>query len=439
MSFESLLPLTMFFSLFFFLLLGFPVAFTLSGTALIFAVIGHLLDVFILSDLNFIPMRIWGIMQNFTLVAVPMFVMMGVLLEKSGVAEELFSCINKALRGRAGALSSSVVIVGALLAATTGIVGATVVTLGLLALPAMLKGNYSKEFSCGLIAASGTLGQLIPPSIVLIVLADIMGIAVGDLFAAAIGPGLLLITFYLIYGFLSQRSRFSKNELNDQPKVSLIEIVRSLFPILVLVILVLGSILFGLASPTEASGCGAVGAIIITAFKQKLSFNLLKDSLEQTVFITSMVFMLLIGAQFFGVVFRGLSGDIVIENIINQYIGSPQIVLLLIMIVVFILGFFLDFLEICFVVLPIFLPILKATNYDLLWVAVLIAINLQTSFLTPPFGFSLFYLKGVSPKEINTIDIYKGAMPFVALQLVVIVLISSFPSIALWLPKVFLK
>lgn len=441
MTIETLLPITMFVALLAMLLLGYPVAFTLAGTALLFGLLGHFLDLFYLTDLGFIPNRIWGIIGNFTLVAVPLFVFMGLTLEKAGIAEDLLKTFSRIYANYRGSLILTVIIVGGFLAASTGIVGATVVTMGVLTLPSMMEQGYDKRLSCGAVAASGTLGQIIPPSIVLVLLGDIMNVDVGDLFIGAIFPGLILVGLYLAYTaariFFNSDLAPSIDNRNEKPTIH--EILSSLLPPLFLMCVVLGSILFGFASPTEAAACGASGALLVAASKKKLTLPLLKSINEHTVRITAMVFAILIGAQFFGVVFRGLGGDDVIIDLIAQFELHPGVVLFAIMLLIFVLGFFLDFLEICFIVIPIVMPILSDLGYSPLWVGILIAINLQTSFLTPPFGFSLFYLKGVAPNSIKTTDIYQGIMPFVVIQIFVLSLVAMFPGIILWLPTVFFE
>lgn len=434
---EELIPLLMFPVLLIFLLSGYPVAFILSGTALLFAGLGHYLDIFYLDDLGFLPSRIFAIVSNFTLLAVPLFVFMGITLEKSGVAEQLLQTISYLLRRVRSSMTLAVIVVGALLAASTGIVGATVVTMGVLSLPTMLQSGYKKELACGTIAASGTLGQIIPPSIVLVLLGDMMNVDVGDLFAGAIFPGILLVGLYIAYVLgVSFLDKSSEDRIEPALKpASTKEIFAALIPPLLLVTLVLGTILFGIASPTEAASCGAVGAIFIGFWKGKLNWKVCRNIGIETAQTTSMVFMILIGAQFFGVVFRGLSGDEVITDIIQNLQWGPYWVLLALMLILFVLGFFLDFLEICFIVIPIVLPIMTGLGFDPLWLAILIAVNLQTSFLTPPFGFALFYLKGVAPPEVSTMDIYRGVMPFVAIQIFALFILAVFPQIVLWLPK----
>jgi len=444
MESASLLPLLMFPVLFLFLLSGFPVAFVLAGVSLLFAVLGYWLEMFFWEDLGFIPSRIFGIISNMTLVAVPLFVFMRMILERSGIATDLLKTISDLFRKFQSSLSFAVVLVGALLAASTGIVGATVVTMGVLSLPTMLQQGYDKRLACGTIAASGTLGQIIPPSIVLILLGDMMNVDVGDLFAGAILPGLLLVVAYLSYltvkALLQTRHRAKSGHIPVAYQAEAITISRliiNLLPPALLVLLVLGSILGGFASPTEAAGCGAFGAVLVAGIKRRLNWSIIVEVGEKTARTTAMVFWLLLGAQFFGIVFRGLGGDDLIVDSIAAWNLSPYQVLLVFMLVLFVLGFFLDFLEICFIVIPIILPIMVQLDFNLLWIAILVAINLQTSFLTPPFGFALFYLKGVAPPEVKTMDIYLGTLPFVGLQILVLGLLLLFPEIVLWLPRAF--
>lgn len=430
----------MFASLLVIMLTGYPVAFSLAGVALIFAFIGNQLEVFYPEDLAFIPSRIFGIIQNLTLIAVPLFIMMGITLDRSGLAKELLEAMQQVLRKLKGGLAISVVIVGALLAASTGIVGATVVTMGSIALPTMLKWGYQKEISCGTISAAGTLGQIIPPSIVLVLLGDMMNVDVSDLFIGAILPGLGLVLLYILYIWVRVHLQPQLAPLPadlkalDQPSLS--KLLKALLPALSLMIIVLGSILGGLASPTEASACGAVGAWIITVLKGKFNWSMFKEVLEQSVHMTTMVFTILVGAQFFGVVFRGLGGDEVVQSLILDHQIPNTAILLCVMLLMFCMGFFLDFIEICFIVIPVVSPILiNICGYDPLWVAILMAINLQTSFLTPPFGFALFYLKGVAPPEIKTSHLYRGILPFVGIQILALITIMLFPTLVTWLPK----
>ncbi len=424
--------LIMFVVLFLLLIAGFPVAFTLGAVAVAFGSIFLGLDFF-----NLLPHRIWGIMTNFTLLAVPLFVFMGVVLEKSGVAEALLATMGRLFGRVRGGLAISVVIVGAMLAATTGVVGASVVTMAIIALPAMLKNNYHPALAGGTIAASGTLGQIIPPSIILILLGDVIGVPVGELFIAAIVPGALLVILYIAYIiFVSWRNPDLAPAITPDPSQDqhlLVSVVKSMLPPLILILAVLGSIFMGIASPTESAAVGALGAIILAAFHRRLNLKSLHDGLSQTTRLTSMVFMILIGATAFGLVFVGMGGDRLLLELFQSLPGGKWTFLILSMLLVFLLGFFLDFCEICFIVVPIIAPVAIQMGIDPLWFALLIALNLQTSFLTPPFGFSLFYLKA-SAKTLQLQDIYKGVIPFIAIQLVVLAIIIGFPSLTLWLP-----
>lgn len=426
--------LVMFVALFVLLLAGFPVAFTLGSVALAFGSIFLGLDFF-----NLLPLRIWGIMTNFTLLAVPLFVFMGVILEKSGIAEELLDTMGRLFGQIRGGLAVSVVLVGALLAATTGVVGASVVTMAVIALPAMLKRGYSPALASGTIAASGTLGQIIPPSIILILLGDVIGVPVGQLFIAAAVPGAILVIAYMLYiGFVAWRHpdiapAIPIDRENDDHLG--LKVLKSLIPPLLLVLAVLGSIFFGIASPTESAAVGSLGALLLATTHRKLNLANLQAAMQQTTRLTSMVFLILIGATAFGLVFVGMGGDNLILDIFNSLPGGKWSFLILSMLLIFVLGFFLDFIEICFIVVPIIAPVATHLGLDPLWFALLIALNLQTSFLTPPFGFSLFYLKASAPPSLKLQSIYRGILPFVAIQIVVLMLLISFPSIALWLPQ----
>ncbi|MCZ6719683.1 MAG: TRAP transporter large permease subunit [Gammaproteobacteria bacterium] len=422
----------MFFALMAALMFGYPVAFTLGSVALIFGGIFLGLDFF-----NLLPLRIWGVMTNFTLLAVPLFVFMGVVLEKTGLSEDLLETMGLLLGRVHGGLALSVVVVGALMAATTGVVGATVVTMGIIALPAMLKHGYSSPLATGTIAASGTLGQIIPPSVVLIILGDVIGVPVGRLFIAAVVPGLLLVLLFLIaIAVFCWRWPGAAPALRTTDSRGLVtRMLKSLLPPLALVVAVLGSIFFGIASPTESAAVGALGALLLAALHRRLNLSALQDAMRQTTRLTSMVFLILIGATAFGLVFRGMGGDHLVNDIMTQLPGGTWGFVLVSMVLIFILGFFLDFLEITFIVVPILGPIAAVLGIDLLWFTILIAVNLQTSFLTPPFGFSLFYLKAVSPPEVKIQHIYRGILPFVTLQLVCLLLLAAFPGIAVWLPN----
>ena len=421
----------MFLSLMLMLMLGYPVAFTLGAIALLFGGVFLGFDFF-----HLLPLRIWGVMTNFTLLAVPLFIFMGIVLDKSGLAEDLLETMGLLFGRLRGGLAVSVVVVGALLAATTGVVGATVVTMGIIALPTMLRRNYSRQLSTGTIAAAGTLGQIIPPSIVLILLGDVMGVPVGRLFIGAIVPGMLLVALFLVYISLHAWLRpevapaiTAETDENIMRKVFL-----TLLPPLILVVGVLGSIFFGIASPTESAAVGALGALLLAALHGQLSLDRLNEAMRLTTRLTSMVFLILIGATAFGLVFRGMGGDHLVLDVMTNLPGGTLGFLIASMLLIFLLGFFLDFLQICFIVVPILAPIAAGMGVDLLWLAVLIAINLQTSFLTPPFGFSLFYLKAVAPKEIRIQHIYQGIIPFISIQVGTIILLCLFPALITWLP-----
>lgn len=425
--------LVMFAVLFVLLLAGFPVAFTLGAVALAFGSAFLGFDFF-----NLLPHRIWGIMTNFTLLAVPLFVFMGVVLEKSGIAEQLLETMGKLFGRVRGGLAISVVAVGALLAATTGVVGASVVTMTVIALPCMLNRGYSPSLASGTIAASGTLGQIIPPSIILILLGDVIGVPVGELFMGAAVPGLVLVIAYMAYiGFIAWlKPEVAPATPADPADGKLIlSVITHLLPPLALVLAVLGSIFFGIASPTESAAVGALGAMILAACHKRLSLDNITQATQQTTRLTSMVFLILIGATAFGLVFVGMGGDRLIMDIFSNIPGGKWTFIIFSMILIFVLGFFLDFIEICFIVVPIIAPVAIQMGIDPLWFALLIALNLQTSFLTPPFGFSLFYLKASAPPSLKLQHIYKGVMPFVGIQIVVLALIIAYPSIALWLPS----
>ena len=424
--------IVMFLSLMLLLLMGYPVAFTSGAIALVFGIIFLGLDFFAL-----LPLRIWGILTNFTLLAVPLFIFMGVILDRSGIAEDLLETMGKLCGKLNGGLAISVVIVGAMLAATTGVVGATVVTMGIIALPTMLKHNYSPPLASGTIAASGTLGQIIPPSIILILLGEVIGVPVGRLFVGSILPGLLLVTFFVLYILIYAWHKpvvapaLNSKEYNSNHT----SLLKTILPPLTLILAVLGSIFLGIATPTESAAVGAIGALILAACHKKLTLKNLEESMQQTTKLTSMVFMILIGATAFGLVFRGMGGDKLVLDVMTNLPAGVWGFLFVSMLLIFILGFFLDFLQICFIVVPILAPIATEFGIDLLWFAVLIAINLQTSFLTPPFGFSLFYLKAVAPPNVRIQDIYSGIIPFVILQLITIMLLIFIPELITWLPN----
>ena len=512
----EILALSMFATAIVFLLLGFPVAFTLGGTAIVFAFIGVALDMFDTTFLRFLPQRIYGTMTNEVLIAVPLFIFMGTMLERSRIAEELLENMGRLFGKIRGGLGISVILVGALLAASTGIVGATVVTMGLMSLPTMLKRGYNPALAAGTISASGTLGQIIPPSIVLILLGDVIAnayqqaqlemgvfspetVSVGDLFAGALIPGLLLVALYILYQFgWAVFKPDSSPAVTDAEPISLKQILGSLVPPIILIIAVLGSILTGIATPTEAAAVGAIGTVLLagdrlqngsrririaaasliilivlarlidlrinldnppmatkiglvfaalltglfliglaTALKRVFDAQILTEVTQSTTRITSMVFVILLGAALFSLVFRGLEGDEYVHELLTNLPGGPLVVLLSVMLVMFILGFFLDFIEITFVVIPIVAPILLQLGFDPVWLGIMMALNLQTSFLTPPFGFALFYLRGIAPESLKTVEIYKGVIPFVLIQIGLIALLIAFPELITWLPEQF--
>lgn len=446
-------PLAMFLTTFIALIAGYPVALTLAGVALIFALIGTVFGIFNPSDLGFAAGRLFGLVTNQTLIAIPLFVFMGVTLEKTKIAESLLNDLSSIFGQSRSGLAVTVILVGALMAASTGIVGATVVTMSLMALPVMLKAGYDARLATGTISATGTLGQIIPPSIALVLLGDVLSnayqqaqlnqgifapksVSVGDLFAGAIIPGLCLVILYLIYVYtniLLSKSKIDSNQASDQ-KFNILSLLASLAPPLLLIFAVLGSIILGYATPTEAAGIGAAGALLIGIATKRLEFSTIKAISESTLSTTGMVFFILIGASIFSLVFRGFGGDEQIQRVFDAMPGGVTTALVVVMVVIFLLGFILDFIEITFVVVPIVGPVLLAMGVDPIWLGVVIAINLQTSFLTPPFGFALFYLRGVAPSSIETKDIYLGALPFVGLQILILILLFIYPSIATWLP-----
>ena len=451
----ELIPFIMFLTVCLVLLAGYPVAFSLAGTAIAFAVVGTLAGVFDLAFLQALPNRLFGIMENTTLIAVPLFVFMGIMLEKSRLAEDLLSSMADLFGRFRSGLGVSVVIVGALLAASTGIVGATVVTMGLMSLPTMLKRGYSASQATGIISATGTLGQIIPPSIALVLLGDTLSsayqqaqlnmgifnpktVSIGDLFVGAIVPGMILVLLYCSYVIFVARPQASALEVQVEPmeRAELLKVLGNLLPPVFLIILVLGSILTGAATPTEAAGVGAFGALILAAVKGKLSLVRLREVVQGTTEITAMVFLILIGAAIFSLVFRGFGGEELVEQFFADLPGGLVTATLLVMIVIFLLGFILDFIEITFVVVPIIGPVLLAMGLDPIWLGVMIAINLQTSFLTPPFGFALFYLRGVAPDSVQTSDMYRVVIPFIVMQLMLMLLLALWPELVTWLPSV---
>ncbi|MEO3433043.1 TRAP transporter large permease subunit [Inquilinus sp. CAU 1745] len=453
----EILSVTLFFGVIGFLMLGFPVAFTLAGVSLLFAGIGYAFGVFDPRDFGFITPRWFGYMTNEVLVAVPLFVFMGVVLERSKIAEALLETMGKLFGSMRGGLGLSVIIVGALLAASTGVVGATVVTMGLLSLPAMLRAGYSPKLASGIICASGTLGQIIPPSTVLIFMGDIIQganaeaqrelgnfapsvVSVGDLFAGAFIPGLSLVVLYLLYTLIVATFRPKAAPalvMTAEDKANLgRDVLVSLLPPFLLIIAVLGSILAGVATPTESASVGAVGAMVLAALNRQLNYRTLRQVMVSTMQISSMVFIILFGASLFALVFRTLGGDVLLEEFLAQLPGGAIGAMLFVMILMFVLGFILDTFEIIFIVMPLTAPILLKMGIDPVWLGVIIGVNLQTSFLTPPVGFSLFYLRSVAPREVKTTDIYKGVAPFVLLQITGIALLWFFPQLATWLPSV---
>ena len=450
---EGQLALAMFVVVCGILLLGFPVALTLGGTALGFAALGVLLGHFDAAYLTALTGRIFGTMSNETLVAVPLFILMGVVLERAKIAEDLLANLAGMFGARPGGLGLAVILVGALLAASTGIVGATVVTMGVLALPTMLRAGYQPQLAAGTICATGTLGQIIPPSIALVLLGDTMSsayqqaqlkmnivntqtVSVGDLFVGAIVPGIVLVFLYLAYVLIRATVQPSSAPPATVEETEMRSVVTAVLPPLGLIGLVLGSILVGAATPTEAAGVGAVGALLLALSRGALSLPVLQDISQSTLFTTSMVFLILIGAALFSLVFRGFGGDTMIESFFDALGGGPHTALLVVMLVMFLLGFILDFIEITFVVVPVVGPILLAMGFDPVWLGIMIAVNLQTSFLTPPFGFALFYLRGVAPDTVSTGAIYSGVLPFVLIQLLLLALMWWWPNLVLWLPGV---
>jgi tripartite ATP-independent transporter DctM subunit len=448
---DGYIALYMFAAICLLLMLGYPVAFTLAGTALAFAAVGVIAGHFDPAFLGALPARIFGTINNDTLIAVPLFILMGVILEKSRIAEDLLGTMSRSFGSLRGGLGIAVILVGMLLAASTGIVGATVVTMGLMSLPSMLKAGYSPSLAAGTICATGTLGQIIPPSIALVLLGDVLSnayqqaqlnmgifnpktVSVGDLFVGAVIPGLLLVLLYLAYilGIARLRPQLAPN-IQTEP-VALSELLSSLAPPLILIAVVLGSILAGAATPTEAAGVGAIGALLLALAKGEMPLPRLREAVTDALRITCMVFMILIGAAVFSLVFRGFGGEDLIHHWFQQMPGGVFGATLVVMVVIFLLGFILDFIEITFVVVPIVGPVLLMMGLDPIWLGIMIAINLQTSFLTPPFGFALFYLRGVAPPELRTSAIYRGVIPFIIIQLLVLWALWIWPALATWLP-----
>jgi tripartite ATP-independent transporter DctM subunit len=433
---DQTLGALMFVGMIAFLFFGFPVAFSLTFTGLFFGSIAVALGLIQANFFDILPIRIWGTMTNFTLLAVPLFVFMGVALEKSGLAEELLETMGLLFGKMRGGLAISVVVVGAILAASTGIVGASVITMGLISLPTMMRRGYSNELTCGTICASGTLGQIIPPSVILILLGDIMGVPVGDLYIGAVVPGLILVGLYITY--LVVLSHVKPELAPPVPAAELAafrvdaikRVTLALIPALVLIVGVLGSIFMGIASPTEAASVGAAGGVALTMIKGRFTMSMFRSVMQTTTRITSLGFIILVGANCFGLVFRGLNGDHLIQDFLKGLPFGPYGVLALVMGVIFVLGFFIDFFEICFIHVPILTPVLVTHfGFDPVWVGVLIGVNLQTSFLTPPFGFALFFLRGVAPPEVTTPQMYRGVVPFVALQLIGLTIVAAYPQL----------
>lgn len=429
MSFEAM-AILLFIALILVLMSGYPVAFVLGG-------ISVLIGMAMVPDfLDFLPLRIMGTLQNYVLLAVPLFVFMGLTLEKSGIAERLLTSMGVMLGRVRGGLALSVVLVGTLLAASTGIVGATVISMGLISLPIMIRKNYSIPLATGIIASSGTLGQIIPPSVVLVLLGSVLNVPVGDLFKGAVVPGLLLVAAYIVYILVFAWLRPEKAPALPEEEIKEYrgenyakKLATSFLYPMILIIAVLGVIFTGIASPTEAAAVGALGALILAAVQHKLNRTMLREVVRETTHLSAMVFMILIGATTFSIVFRGLGGDKMLVEMIQSGNLQGNEFLLLVMVIVFIAGFFIDFIEIIFIIVPIVAPIFHTFHMDPLWIGILLALNLQTSFLTPPFGFALFYLKGVAPPEVRTTDIYKGIVPFILIQLAVVLLVAFFPEL----------
>ena len=434
---NEVLAIVMVVSLFGLILGGIPVPFALAASGILFGVVGFGFDLF-----NLLPLRLFGVATNYSLLAIPLFVFMGVLLEKSRMAERMLDVIGHMAGKRAGGMAMAIVFVGVLMGASTGIVAATVVTVGLISLPTLLRRNYDPRIACGTICASGTLGQIIPPSLVLILLADITGESVGTLFAAALIPGLMLASLYFAYIlFMAWRSPGSMPPIPEEErdgvstKQLLIDLFKVVMPPMTLVIAVLGSIIGGIAAPTEAASMGALGALLLVGLTGNMTGQVIKETVESTFKITGMTLFVLMAAQVFSLSFRGLGGDDLIDQLFEFLPGGMWGELIFMMLLLFVLGFFLDWIEITYIVLPLFLPFFMAQQVDIVWLSMLVALNLQMSFLTPPFGWSLFYLKGVAPPQITTGDIYRGVMPYIGIQAFGLLLVLIFPQIALWLPN----
>ena len=434
MSSDLMAPL-MFGGLVVFLLAGYPVAFSLAANGLFFGFVGMEMGLLQPSLLQALPERVLGIMGNSTLLAIPFFTFMGLILERSGMAEELLDTIGQLFGAVRGGLAYAVIFVGALLAATTGVVAASVIAMGLISLPVMMRYGYSKPLACGVIAASGTLAQIIPPSLVLIILADQLGASVGDLYEGALIPGLTLTGFYALYVFIVSIVKpeavpaLPPEARTLKGRALMLKVLVTLIPPLVLIFLVLGTIFLGVATPTEGGAMGASGAIILAMMRRKLDWGLMKQSVESTSTMTSFVIFILIGSTVFSLVFRGVNGDLWVEHLLSDLPGGALGFLIVVNIFVFILAFFLDYFEIAFIIVPLLAPVAQKLGIDLVWFGVLLAVNMQTSFLHPPFGFALFYLRSVAPKEITTMDIYKGAIPFVIIQVLMVAIVIAFPGI----------
>ena len=446
----------MFFGIIGFLMLGFPVAFSLAGVSLMFGAVGMWFGVFDPSNFGSLANRYIGFMTNEVLVAVPLFIFMGVLLERSRIAEQLLITMGKLFGNMSGGLGISVILVGALLAASTGVVGATVVTMGLISLPAMLRAGYDPKLASGIICASGTLGQIVPPSTILIVMGDILSgvnaqvqmakgnfapvpVSIGDIFAGALIPSFLLIVLYLLWmivkSIFDPKSCPATSVPAEDKSGLVMEILTALIPPLLLIVAVLGSILGGIATPTEASSVGAVGALLLSLARRRLNVTMLRQAVLSTASITAMIFVILFGAAVFSIVFRMMGGDNLVHEFLVNLPGGTGAAILVVMALMFVLGFILDAFEIIFIVVPIVAPVLLALDVHPVWLGVMIGVNLQTSFMTPPFGFSLFYLRGVAPNSVSTMMIYRGILPFVGLQLLAIVIVFTFPALATWLPS----
>ena len=428
------------------LLIGYPVAFTLAGVSILFALICIPFGVFDPTIFKSIPIRIFGIMNNVTLLAVPLFIFMGTILEKSGIAAKMLENMAAAFRKTKGGLSISIIIVGALLAASTGIVGATVVTMGLMSLPILVNQGYEKSFSAGLVASTGTLGQIIPPSIALVLLGDVMSnayqraqndmgifsqktVTVGDLFIGAVIPGIMICLGYFFYTMYKNKSNLNIKNYSDGKGINKVHLFKTLALPVTLIFLVLGSIFAGIATPTEAAAIGAFGALVIAFINRKINLSFIKETSEKTAVVSTMIFSILIGASIFSLIFRSVGGDELINLIFSSLPGGSYTALIFVLLVIFLLGFILDFIEICYVIVPLIAPPLLIMGFDPVWLAILFAVNLQTSFLTPPFGFSLFYLRGVADESIQTSEMYKGVIPFIFIQLLILFLILLFPNL----------